>query len=175
MAHQIQKLYIGQVRNKFPHFFHQKRVLEIGSLNINGTVRDFFTENQEYIGCDLGPGDGVDIISLGHELPYENNSFDVAISCECFEHDIHWVKTFQKMIDLVVPDGLILMTCATTGRAEHGTKENHPTDAPFTLDYYKNLTEEDFRNHFDFDAVFKEYQFSAVDVSHDLQFWGIKK
>ena len=42
MAHKEQMQFVQAVRKMFPHLFAGKRVLEIGSLNINGTVRGFF-------------------------------------------------------------------------------------------------------------------------------------
>jgi hypothetical protein len=68
------------------------------------------------------------------------------------------------------------MSCATTGRAEHGTKATSPEDAPLVeWDYYKNLTEEDFRKAFELDRMFSEYEFSTNEQTHDLYFYGIKK
>jgi len=57
-------------------------VLEVGSLNINGTVRDFF-DAEEYIGIDIGEGPGVDVVSGGHKYK-SKKKFDCVISCECF-------------------------------------------------------------------------------------------
>jgi hypothetical protein len=42
-------------------------------------------------------------------------------------------------------------------------------------DYYKNLTEEDFRENFDIDSMFDSYKFQVVDDDHDLFFYGFKK
>jgi hypothetical protein len=89
MSHQQQLDFIKSVKDQLPEYFKGTKVLEVGSLNINGSVRQFF-EPDQYIGCDLGEGAGVDIVCRGHELPYPNESFDVVISCECFEHDRHW-------------------------------------------------------------------------------------
>ena len=166
--------FIQRVARKFPDSFMGKDVLEIGSLDINGSVRQFF-ESCNYVGCDLGVGKGVDIIAHGHMLDYEDNHFDTSISCECFEHDQHWVKTFAKMIALVHDDGLIVFSCATTGRAEHGTHAHGANEAPFTNDYYRNLTEQDFREHFDFGQLFKEHGFLTNNESHDLYFVGVVK
>ena len=170
MSHQQQLDFVQSVKDEFPEYFKGTKVLEIGSLNINGSVRQFF-EPVQYIGCDLGEGAGVDIVCQGHELPYPNESFDVVISCECFEHDKHWEKTFQKMIDLVRKGGLVIFSCATIGRPEHGTTRTSPADAPFTNDYYRNLREEDFDQ---FKSSFNSYRFSQCLRPRDLYFWGLK-
>ena len=170
MSHEQQLDFVQSVKDEFPEYFKGTKVLEVGSLNINGSVRQFF-EPDQYIGCDLGEGDGVDIVCQGHELPYANGSFDVVISCECFEHDKHWEKTFQKMIDLVRKSGLVIFSCATIGRPEHGTTRTSPADAPFTNDYYRNLREEDFEQ---FKSSFDSYRFSQCLRPRDLYFWGLK-
>jgi hypothetical protein len=71
---------------------------------------------------------------------------------------------------------LVVFTCATEGRPEHGTTRTTPADSPFTLewDYYRNLTEQDFRV-LDLDRIFREYGFSVNENSKDLYFWGFKR
>jgi cyclopropane fatty-acyl-phospholipid synthase-like methyltransferase len=145
-------------------------VLEVGSLNINGTVRVFF-ENCDYVGVDLSEGKDVDIIGRVHNLPLEKD-FDTVISCECFEHDKYWQQTFNAMYEM--SKELVIFSCATTGRPEHGTTATSPKDSPFTNDYYKNLTEQDFRSFFNFEEMFKEFEFKINKNPADLYFWGIK-
>ncbi len=174
MSHGSQQAFVKSVAKLYPEDFINTKVAEIGSLNINGTVRDFFINPSLYVGCDLGEGPGVDIVCHGHQLPYKDESFDVTISCECFEHDKYWQRTFQKMYDLLKPGGLLVFTCATTGRAEHGTTRTNPKDAPFTNDYYKNLTNEDFSASFDLPKLFVDYKFVINENTHDLYFWGRK-
>ena len=85
MAHKEQNDYVQAVKTKFPIFFDKKKVLEVGSLDINGSVRKFFTDC-DYTGIDVGEGKGVDIVvNSGHEYDGEDKSFDITISCECFE------------------------------------------------------------------------------------------
>ena len=79
MSHQPQLDFVKSVKDRFPQHFKGVKVLEIGSLNINGTVRIFF-EDCTYIGVDLAPGKDVDLISKGHELTFKNKSFDTVIS-----------------------------------------------------------------------------------------------
>ena len=177
MSHKEQIEFISKVKEKYSKYFTNKCVVEIGSLNINGSVRHFF-EKCVYIGVDVGPGPGVDVVSLGHEYNMPN-SFDVAISCECFEHDPHWQKTFANMIKLCKSDGLIVFSCATTGRKEHGTTKSEPQSSPLTVnlgwDHYQNLTEIDFTEVFDFENLFSEHIFIENTQSQDLYFYGIKK
>lgn len=174
MAHQQQREFMNMLFTTMPHKFIEQRVLEIGSLNINGTVRDFFIDC-DYIGCDLAEGPGVDVVAEGQELTYPDRDFDVVISAECFEHNPFWRETFKNMTRM--SRDLVIFTCATTGRAEHGTRRTTPTDSPFTLDwdYYQNLTEDDFRRTFDLDSMFSTYEFRTNNTSHDLYFYGTIK
>ena len=174
MAHPQQREFLEKVKGMYPDFFLNTAVLEIGSLNINGTVRDFFDDPFEYVGVDLAEGPDVDVVCKGHEIPFYPETFNVAISCECFEHDKHWKETFQKMYDTVVKGGLIIFSCATTGRPEHGTQFSGPWDSPFTNDYYRNLTADDFMEAFDINKMFRNWEFTTNNESHDLYFWGLK-
>lgn len=170
MSHQAQLDFVAIVRGMYPDYFFRKQVLEIGSLNINGSIRQFF-EQCAYVGVDLGEGRDVDVVAKGEDLTYDDGSFDVVASCECFEHNPEWVATLNNMIRM--SRGLVFFSCATTGRPEHGTPRTSPQDAPFCGEYYRNLTEEDVRNAIDL-SVFEDYQFLTNDKAFDLYFWGVK-
>lgn len=177
MAHPEQRTFMLSVKDKFSDRFSNCRVLDIGSLDINGNNRYLF-HNYTYIGVDIGSGQNVDVVSRGHQYK-DDKPFDIVISSECFEHDEFWNLTIQNAIDLTKPGGLILFSCATTGRPEHGTRRTSPQDSPFTSsldnDYYMNLTEKDVIDKIDM-SQFSEYEFEARETwPQDLYFWGIKK
>lgn len=178
MAHVQQLNYIQSIKESYVSYFKNSQVLEIGSLDINGSVRDFF-HNCNYIGIDVGPGKGVDIVCEGQDYNEDDNFFDTVISCECFEHNPYWFETFTNMYRMCKNNGLILFTCATTGRPEHGTSRTSPKKSPLTVakgwDYYRNLTEIDFTEKFNFSKNFSAYEFSTNTESFDLYFYGIKK
>lgn len=178
MAHQEQKDFLTYVKNKFPNKFKNCRVLDIGSLDINGNNRYLFSD-YEYIGLDIGEGKNVDIVCRGHEYK-DDDKFDIIVSSECFEHDEFWELTIKNSVNLLKSDGIFLFTCATTGRPEHGTKRTSPSDSPFTSklnnDYYRNLSEEDIRSVINVDDIFSKYEFqSRLNWPQDLYFFGIKK
>lgn len=176
MAHGAQNEYFRRVRDKFPDHFSWSNVLEVGSLNINGSVRDLFS-TCNYIGCDVGHGPGVDIVVPGQELRFRNNSFDTAISAECFEHNPYWVETFTNMTRMTRPGGLVTFTCAGEGRPEHGTTRSDVGSSPLTVglgwDYYRNLTPQDFKEE-DILGDFSDFEFEENTADFDLYFWGIK-
>jgi SAM-dependent methyltransferase/GR25 family glycosyltransferase involved in LPS biosynthesis len=179
LAHEEQKQFCLSIKQKFPEFFHDKWVLDVGSLDINGNNQYLFTQCG-YLGLDLLPGKNVDLVSAGHELQLPDATFDVIISTECFEHDQYYDKTIVNIVRMLKPGGLFLFSCATIGRPEHGTRRTTPEDAPFTGafgdwgDYYKNLEESDVRSVLNIELYFSCFEFSSQHKTHDLYFWGVK-
>ena len=181
MAHLAQKIFLTNLKNKFPERFKNCSVLDIGSLDINGNTKHFFKHPFYYVGVDLSEGNNVNVVCPGH-LYDSGFLFDVVMSSECFEHDMYYARTIQNMIRLLKSNGLMIFTCASTGRPEHGTLRSTPSDAPFLsnidekwANYYKNLTEDDIRAVINIDDIFSSYNFEYEPTSCDLYFWGIKK
>lgn len=177
MAHIQQFRFIEFIKSIFPEYFSESTVLEIGALDINGSVRKFFN-SCTYTGIDIGAGKGVDIISHGEDFPAKANSYDVVLSCECMEHNPEYAKTWLNMIRVLKNNGLLIMTCATFGRKQHGTSNSNPQDSPLTTqikqDYYRNLIKEDFQ-FVQPDYFFKDHIFTYDHSSNDLYFVGIGK
>jgi len=164
-----------------PHFFAEHSVLDVGSLDINGTLKPFFS-GCRYIGLDIGPGPNVDIVSVCHEFTGPDESFDVVVSADALEHDMHWQKTLKKMYDILKFGGLMIFTCASSGRGAHGTLADGPANSPLTTkipiwqNYYGNLTGENIRSNLPL-ATFKRWEISTIHTpgwGSDLRFWGIK-
>ena len=160
-------------------------ILEIGSYEVNASIRDIF-KGSNYFGIDLLNGPGVDLVMNGENINNLNKKFDVIISSECFEHAVNWKEIFKAMIDCIKDDGYVIMTCASKGRTEHGTKRADFYDSivhnyevkssPGTEDeYYKNLNKKDFYKNFDISKIFKKYFFFYNIHSFDLYFAGQKK
>jgi len=154
------------------------RVLEIGSYDVNGTIRGSFASASEYVGVDLTPGPGVDVVSYGHELDHPDESFDITLSGECFEHDPHWLRTFDNMVRLTRPGGLVAVSCASSGRPEHGTTraliDNSPGTQAVGIDYYRNLDETDFLADLPVAEMFSSYGFWYLPSAFDLYFAGVR-
>lgn len=160
------------------YFFENKKisVLELGSYNVNGTIRDIFSNTNLYIGLDVTKGPCVDIVYNGKDILI-NQNFDLCISCECFEHNPYYLENFLKISELAGKDGVVVFTCATIGRPEHGTKDSDITSSPGSMEkwnYYKNLTEKDFTKKVDLKKIFYKFIFFKNTYSKDLYFVGIK-
>lgn len=152
-------------------------ILEVGSHNVNGGIRELFVPGR-YVGLDLSEGPGVDVVTSGHEYR-DSEQFDLTISCECFEHNPYYIETFKNMVSLTKDSGVVLITCASKGRPEHGTTRTNPSDSPGTSainwDYYKNLVANDFLDNIDFGTLgFKYFKFFYNSSSSDLYFIGVK-
>jgi tetratricopeptide (TPR) repeat protein len=171
--HWEQTQFVRSVRALVPQFFEDSSVLEIGSYNINGSVRPIFTPGV-YIGVDLVPGPSVDIVGSGDEILLDRR-FDTTISCECFEHNPRYLETFRNMVRHARPGGMVLFSCASTGRAEHGTSRTTPLDSPGTVargwSYYRNLVPADFDYDF-LNTAFCQFRFFDNRGSNDLYFVG---
>lgn len=183
MAHQSQRDYFNKIKNKFPSLFSFQKVLDVGSLDINGNNRIFF-DNCEYYGLDVAPGPNVDIVCLIHEHDVPNETYGAIISGSCFEHDRYYEKSLKEIVRMLKSGGIFVCTVPTTGYPEHGTRRCQPEDAPLLTsdpaweDYYKNLTEQDIRQAIDVDSIFSDYEFE-VNLQpgnyNDLFFYGVKK
>jgi SAM-dependent methyltransferase len=169
------------VKQILGYYFIDKRVLDVGSGDINGNNR-FLFENCEYDGNDVIQAHNVTIVSKTKDLPFTDNTFDTVISTECFEHDPEYKESFIKIYNMLKPDGLFCFTCASTGRGEHGTRRTSPQDSYGTIgnledmsDYYKNLTEIDLNDVLSLNLLFSVWDTYYNNESKDLYFVGIKK
>ena len=75
MSHPRQRNFVKRAAEHLPGFFHNASVLEVGSLNINGSVREFFTGG-DYLGLDVGAGPDVDLVCEGQRYDAPDHAFD---------------------------------------------------------------------------------------------------
>jgi SAM-dependent methyltransferase len=169
------------VKKILADYFMNKRVLDVGSGDINGNNR-FLFDNCHYDGNDVIEANNVTIVSKTKDLPFARNTFDTIISTECFEHDPEYELSFKKIYEMLKPNGLFCFTCASSGRHEHGTRRTTPIDSYGTIgnlkdmiDYYKNLTQVDLNNVLDLNASFVVWDTYYNSISKDLYFVGIKR
>lgn len=139
MAHPQQQRFVARAAALLPV---EGPLLEIGSLDVNGSVRRHFPRACPYVGIDLAPGPGVDVVASGHDFG-RDASFATVITTECLEHDRGWRTTLANIERVLRPGGALVLTCATTGRHEHGTTRTSPPMSPSTNDHYRNLTAAD--------------------------------
>lgn len=67
---------------------------------------------------------------------------------------------------------LLLITAAWEKRREHWTTRTSPKDAPFTNDYYKNITVDDINSAIDYNLF---YEYNISELWEDIRFFWVKK
>jgi autotransporter strand-loop-strand O-heptosyltransferase len=159
MAHRNQQMFCEKIKNMFSEYFVNTKVLDIGSLDINGNNRYLFN-NSKYIGIDRQDGENVSIVTEFLEYECPKNYFDIVISTESLQEDDNYQETISKIIDVIRPGGAFLLTCASDKRVNDNTKNK------FTKDILESIN--NFKSNFP-DGIF-EYE----DSFGDLYFFGIK-
>jgi SAM-dependent methyltransferase len=94
-------------------------VLEIGSRDVNGGLRQFFQEpGDHYLGIDQEAGPGVDRVMSGHDVE-QHGPFDLVLCCEVLEHDEQPWRTVHAARQVVRPGGFLLISVPFNGFPEH--------------------------------------------------------
>lgn len=92
------------------------RVIEVGSQDVNGSLRQTCPPGFEYVGVDFVAGPGVDVVlSDAYSLPFDANSADVVLSSSCFEHaELFWLL-FLEILRILKPGGLFYLNVPSNG------------------------------------------------------------
>lgn len=99
-------------------------VLDVGSLDINGTLRPFVPSGMNYYGVDLSGGPNVSIIlDDPYSFPFGDGAFDLVVSTSCLEHDEFFWLTFVEMARVLKFGGHLYVN-APVGGVVH----RHPVD-----------------------------------------------
>ena len=128
-----------------------KVVVDIGGLNVNGSMKNFFIDKgMKYICVDIISHPSVDIvIKPGDKFPFENGSVDLIVSTSCFEHDPCFWITFKEMCRITKLEGFIYVNAPTNGEYHKYPGDNWRfySDAGQALAYWsgwKNSNEDIF-------------------------------
>lgn len=91
-------------------------IVEIGSQDINGSLRVHATENDVYIGVDVVHGHGVDVVvKVDSPLPFRDNIADFVLSSSQLEHDPFFWNTFLEFSRITKPGGFIYINAPSNG------------------------------------------------------------
>lgn len=108
-------------------------VLDVGSRDVNGTVRAYCPT--PYFGIDIVPGPGVDQVYDGDTIPFPAESFPTVICTEVFEHARRpWVLA-EEILRVLRPGGIALITARGNGFPAH----NYPDYWRFMRDALSDL------------------------------------
>ena len=131
--------------------FAGKRVLEVGSKFVNGSVRPLierFCRPREYVGVDIETGKYVDVILPAERLVehFGPESFDAVISTEVLEHVFDWRSVVNNMKAVLKPGGLIYITTRSRGFPHHA----------YPHDYWRYEIE-------DMEKIFGDFEIIALE------------
>lgn len=112
-------------------------VVEIGSRNLNGSVRDLFVDARRYVGLDVVDGPGVDVVfdpAVGWQ---PDDLVDVVVSCEVLEHVEAWREVLASAASYLKAGGKLIVTAAGPGRRPHSGITGRRTLEPG--EFYRNI------------------------------------
>lgn len=130
-------------------------ILEIGSLDINGSVRSIFAQHAAtYLGVDVQSGPGVDLVidAAGMDT---GPVFDVVVCAEVFEHAPEWREIVLRAHGNLVEGGIFIATMAGEGRPPHSAIDENPIR---DWEYYANVTGPELKE------ALKPFAYAEVDI-----------
>jgi 2-polyprenyl-3-methyl-5-hydroxy-6-metoxy-1,4-benzoquinol methylase len=106
-VHLGNRLWWNEVVHRWPTHFRDAQVLEVGSYNVNGSIRDLVSGAALYHGIDWRPGPDVDEVCLAHAFAPRpaDRRFDTLVSASMLEHDPHWMASVAQTMQALRPGG----------------------------------------------------------------------
>jgi SAM-dependent methyltransferase len=110
--------FIRRAIYKLPMF---QNTLEVGSLDVNGSVREVLQiRSVKYKGVDILGGPGVDeVVKDIDELLDRDERYDLVACCETLEHVLDPLRMVRTMRELLLPGGFLLITTPGYGFPVH--------------------------------------------------------
>ena len=91
-------------------------IVDVGSQNVNGSLRDVCPPSVDYIGVDYVQGNGVDIVLEDpYKLPFDNGIIDVVVCSSTFEHSQFFWVLFLEILRVLKPEGLFYLNAPSNG------------------------------------------------------------
>ena len=99
-------------------------IVEIGSQDINGSLRQAAPTGSRYVGLDFVDGKGVDVVlDDPYQFPIADGFADAVLASSCFEHSQMFWLTFLEGLRILKPSGLFYINAPS-----NGPFHRHPTD-----------------------------------------------
>jgi SAM-dependent methyltransferase len=89
-------------------------IYEFGSLQVPGQegfadLRPYFP-GRKYLGADMAPGPGVDVVLNLHHIDLPSESVGTAISCDTLEHVEYPRKALSELSRILKPGGILIIS-----------------------------------------------------------------
>ena len=126
--------------------------LDVGGASWNGTARDHLP-NARWTILELAPTQYEalwDQYVIGDATTWRPSHdgftrFDVVLCTELLEHVEQWPAVIETLAHAVKPGGIVMLTCASTGRPVHGATG---TPQPLDDEWYANVDVPDLEVEF---------------------------
>lgn len=132
-------------------------VLECGSRDINGTVRDLFP-NAKWIGVDTMEGGGVDVVADFAKYRHDKQ-VNVVVCCEVLEHAKNWRELVKSAAENLRKGGTFLVTAAGPTRVPHSALDGGFLRAG---EYYGNIHPDELAKVLD--KHFTKFEIDVTDA-----------
>lgn len=147
------------------------RVVDIGGMDVNCSLRNFYTWS-EYLCVDIAEGPGVDVVApfalWAAQQPEQSR--DLVVSFEVFEHTPTWPDIARQAFRLLSPGGVFVGTCATGDRAAHSA---YGGPALLPDEFYANVPPGKLVDHL-VDVGFREVTVDVARFNMDLR-WSARR
>ena len=102
-----------------------RKIVEIGSQDVNGSLKSVFHKKHDYVGLDFVEGKGVDlVIDDPYSLPLQSGSADVVLCSSVFEHSSMFWLLFEECMRVLKLGGLLYLNVPSNGMVHR-----YPVDA----------------------------------------------
>jgi SAM-dependent methyltransferase len=91
-------------------------IVDIGSLDVNGSLRAVAPVDCKYVGLDFATGKGVDVVITDpYSMPLEDNYADMVVCSSVFEHSEFFWLLFNEIQRILKPDGVCYLNIPSNG------------------------------------------------------------
>ena len=109
-------------------------VVEIGALDVNGSLRHQCPSSALYVGVDAAAGKSVDVVTDPDlPLPFRDAFADVVISSSQMEHDACFWETFLEMVRILRDGGILYMNAPSNGEIHRYPRPTHGGSTPMPV------------------------------------------
>lgn len=124
--------FVSEVVHQLPP---RRLVVELGSRNVNGSVKPMFADAERYLGCDLEPGPGVDVVCPAEDFnpPYTP---DTVVCVSVLEHTPRGPEVLANAFRMLGQGGVLILSCATDPWPPHSAVDGGEL---FDGEYYGNV------------------------------------